>query len=148
MKATVGLSGLAVLGGVWIGIAPFWVGYAPKHGPVFTGPVELSVFMGIVIVIVGLIGLVGYWAGGLTEIERQLSTRAHADASKESLDGRFEAVNGESSAQRLAESVNLTTNAESKGPADDHQAMDSDANLQALVDRVLKDHSLAFDKQS
>ncbi len=142
MKASVGLSALAVLGGIWIGIAPFWVGYAPKHGPVFTGPVAVSVWMGGLISVVGLIGLVGFWAGGLGEWERNLRAQGqvpayHPEPGTSGFDPR-------SSAGAQTSWVEPTVAAETVQPAPED--LDTDARLQALVDRVLKDHSLAGEK--
>ncbi len=139
MKGSVGLSGLAVLGGIWIGIAPFWVGYAPKHGSVFTGATALSVWMGAIIVVAGLIGLVGYWAGGLGETVRRLR-----EFEKEQRWQKRRAGAGAKNAE-----VNMAVAAEPEtipDPVDGEE--DTEAKLQELVDRVLKDHSLAFEKHS
>jgi hypothetical protein len=133
MKSGVSLSGLTVLGGIWIGIAPFWLGYAPKHGPVWTPVVAVSVWLGLIIVAAGLIGLIGFWAGGLAELDRQWRRRSSRPAG----------VASPAAAPPQAPPARALPASDPPGAEND-----PDAQLQALMDRVLKDHSLAFEKQS
>lgn len=133
MNRGVGLSMLLVLGGIWLGVAPFLIGYAPTTGSVWTGPVELSVWLGLVIVVAGLIGLVGFWSSSMSELQRAASA---SESSREPI-----AVNSSVPAIRD----------EDHGPsaerAPEPEATDPEAALQAMVDRVLRDHSLAFEKK-
>ncbi len=126
MKRGVSLSGVTVLGGIWIGIAPFWLGYAPKTGPVWTSVVAVSVWLGLLIVVAGLMGLVGFWAAGLGALEREWRRRSRAARSE---------------ASPSAPSV-------ATPPAEPVAEDDADAQWQGLVDRVRKDHSLAFEQHS
>lgn len=125
------LSGLTILGGIWIGTAPFWLGYAPTHGPAWTPVVALSVWLGAVIAVAGLVGLLGFWAGGLGELERQLRRRP------------LPPVNAAPQTPDPAEEPPARTR-----PRPEAGVVDPDADLQALLDRVLKDRSLAADKPS
>jgi len=125
------LSGLTVLGGIWIGTAPFWLGYAPSHGSAWTPIVALSVWLGLAVVIAGLVGLIGFWAGGLAELDRKLRHRPSPSVNAAS--PRPDAGDEPAARSRPEPAV---------------AERDPDAQLQALLDQVLKDRAVAADKPS
>ena len=125
-----GLSTVLVLGGIWVGIAPFWLGFAPSRGAIWTGAVTISVSMGALIVVAGLVGLLGFASGALGEAERQLDCLT-SDPSVP--------------ARENENTSGLQEPVEHEEP--EEEPFDTDEKLQALVDRVLKDHSLAFEPE-
>lgn len=139
MKVKGGLLVLLVLGGIWIGVAPFWLGYAPAHGPVWSGVSVVSIWMGALIVVAGLVGLIGFAAGGLAEADRQwrkLETASNpsTDASKQDT--------------AVAQPKNPPVVPEGASHPSEPETMDTDEKLQALVEQVLKNPALAFEKPS
>lgn len=125
-----GLSTVLLLGGIWIGVAPFWLGFASSHGAIWTGAVTISVSMGALIVVAGLVGLLGFASGALGEAERQLERLA----SEPSVPAR-----------ENEQTSGLQEPVEREEP--EAEPFDTDEKLQALVDRVLKDHTLAFEAE-
>lgn len=60
---------IALLGGVWIWLAPTLTGYAPKHGSPWAGLILGSDIMAGVVVVVSLVGLAGFWHGYLSSAQ-------------------------------------------------------------------------------
>lgn len=127
MKAGVLVSSLAILGGVWVGVAPFLVGFAPAHA--WSPAVTVSVWIGTAIVFVGLVGLVAFAAGSLGDLSRRREAMVPSAAEPEMAASEQSTGSGEAAPKLEA-------------------VEDPDEALRALVDRVLQDHSLAFDKPS
>ncbi len=133
MKAAAGFSIAVVLAGVWIGVAPFVVGYAPGSGSPLTGAVSMSVGMGLAVALAGLIGLVGFSGGRLGELQRALQNLSLAERDKVAAD--IEAK--ESTTGSKDPSIRLEPAAMDE---DDSAPHDTEAKLQALVERVLQDY--------
>lgn len=129
MKGGFFLSVTAVLGGVWVGISPFLVGFPPKHGP-WTAAVTTSVWIGAAIVFAGLVGLIAFAAGSLGHLNRVRQARSQGAVAID-VPAEREPVSDSGEAAPKLDAVE-----------------DPDEALRTLVDRVLQDHSLAFDKPS
>jgi hypothetical protein len=141
MKAGPSLTVVAVLGGIWIGIAPFVVGYGPGHGPVWTPVVALSVWLGIVIAGAGLIGLMGFWTAGLGDMDRRLRRRGRTADGASMVGDANEVVER----PRVAE---LPAPAPAPMRASEEAETDPDALLEALIERVISAHEGALEKTS
>ncbi len=69
MKAAAWFSSLSVLGGVWVMLSPAIVGFSttvPTHP--WTIPVKISMILGGLLVILGIAGLIGFYAAGVAKI--------------------------------------------------------------------------------
>ncbi len=142
MKAAGGLSVAVVLTGVWVGVAPFVIGYAPASGSPWTGPVSMSVGIGVAAACFGLIGLVGYSGGRLGELQRMMKDIAEREQAE---DG---ALAPDVEAKALAPSARTSTPLEPEpgARAGESSVSDPEAKLQELVQRVLQDYHTGTEK--
>lgn len=75
MKTGTWLSLLAVLGGVWVMLAPVIAGFAPKHGNPWHGVILGTDIIGALVVAVALVGLIGSWGLHLRSLAEKAATQ-------------------------------------------------------------------------
>ncbi len=68
MKFGTWMSVVAFLAGIWVMTSPFIVGFAPRHGNPWTGPVLGAELLGCLVALAALAGLVGFWGLHLKEL--------------------------------------------------------------------------------
>ncbi len=68
MKFGTWMSVIGILGGAWVILAPYIVGFAPTHGNPWSGAVLGTVILGALIMLASLVGLIAYWGLKLREL--------------------------------------------------------------------------------
>ncbi len=68
MKFGTWMSVMAFLAGIWVMTSPFIVGFAPRTGNPWTGPVLGAEVLGCLVALAALAGLVGFWGLHLKEL--------------------------------------------------------------------------------
>ena len=142
MKAAGGFSVAVVLTGVWVGVAPFVIGYAPASGSPWTGPVSISVGIGVAVACFGLIGLVGFSGGRLGELQRMMKDITE----REKAEDGDRAPDVEAKALRPSARASASLEPEPGAMASESSAPYTEARLQALVERVLQDYHTGTEK--
>lgn len=79
MKGGTALSVVALLGGVWVILAPIILGYVPKHGNPWGGLILGSDIIGVLVIVAALAGLAGFWGNFLKTLPRGADEDALAD---------------------------------------------------------------------
>lgn len=69
------ISGIAMLGGLWLFVSPYLLNYRPASGDPWTGPVLTAVVGGLAVVVAGALGLIAYWGLALREWQRAEAPR-------------------------------------------------------------------------
>jgi hypothetical protein len=64
------VSGIAILGGLWLFVTPYLLNYRPATGDPWTGPVLTAVIGGLAVAVAAALGLVAYWGLALRDWQR------------------------------------------------------------------------------
>ncbi len=76
MKLGNWMSVIGILGGIWVIVSPYLVGFAPRHGNPWTGMVVGTDVLGALIILASLIGLMGFWGLRLRELDKTHAAKA------------------------------------------------------------------------
>lgn len=68
MKFGTWMSVMGILGGAWVSLAPYLIGFAPTHGNPWSGAVLGTVLLGALIMLASLVGLIAFWGLKLREL--------------------------------------------------------------------------------
>jgi hypothetical protein len=68
MKGGTILNLLGLLGGVWVILSPYVVGFAPTHGNPWSGVVLGTDILGALVIVASIVGLAGFWGLFLKEM--------------------------------------------------------------------------------
>lgn len=77
MKLASWLNIIGLLGGVWIVVAPYVVGYGPAHGNPWSGAILGIDIMAALVILASLAGLAGFWNGMLKELGQRVGPFIH-----------------------------------------------------------------------
>ncbi|MDA8207107.1 MAG: hypothetical protein M0Z36_13655 [Thermaerobacter sp.] len=68
MKLGTWLMVVALLGGMWVIVAPYIIGYGPKHGNPWAGGIVGVDVLAALVIVAALAGLAGFWRAVLHEL--------------------------------------------------------------------------------
>lgn len=71
MKGGTIFSIIGLLGGVWVILSPYLVGFAPTHGNPWSGIVLGTDILGALVILASIVGLAGFWGLSLKEMAQR-----------------------------------------------------------------------------